>query len=509
MRLGELIRDLDILELHAPTDPPILGLAYDSREVRPGWLFAALEGQHTDGHRYIPQAVERGAAAVLHSHPLPAGLAGALRPGVACLRVADSRRALSALSDAFYERPSLRLEVIGVTGTDGKSTTVFLIHQLLAALGRASGFLSTVSFQAGGELRPNSLRQSTPEAPEVHALLAEMVGAGLRYVVLESTSHGLSERTSRLAHVRFQAAVCTNVTHEHLEFHGTFEQYRSDKANLFRALDREEVEPRASRRFGVANAEDPSHSYLSAQTRRTVHLYGLRAQGAELSAHDFQGDLEGSRFTLRWPGGQAAAGLALPGLHNVENLLAACLTVHRLLGVPYDELLPLLPGLRGVPGRLQAVRAGQPFRVIVDYAHTPEAFSRVLPLARAMTPGKLIAVFGSAGERDTAKRPLQGEIACRHCDLLVLADEDPRGEDPQAILREIAAGCRLHPGQELLLEPDRRRAIHEAMRRAGPGDTVLLLGKGHEGSILYSRGTLSWNEAEVAREALRALGYGS
>ena len=241
MRLAELIHDLDILELHAPSDPPILGLAYDSREVRPGWLFAALEGQHTDGHRFVSQAVERGAAAVLHGRPLeatqPPGATGAgtARQGVAYVRVADPRRALSALADAFHGHPSRRLEVIGVTGTDGKSTTVYLIHQLLAALGQRAGFLSTVSFQAGGQLRPNSLRQSTPEAPEVHALLAEMADAGMRYAVLEATSHGLSERTSRLAHVRFQAAVCTNITHEHLEFHGTFEQYRSDKANLFRA----------------------------------------------------------------------------------------------------------------------------------------------------------------------------------------------------------------------------------------------------------------------------------
>jgi len=512
MRLRELIRDLDVLELHASCDPPILGLAYDSREVQPGWLFAALEGLHTDGHRYIGQALQRGAAAVLHGRPL-----AEVREGVAYVRVADPRRVLSTLADAFHGRPSRSLAVIGVTGTDGKSTTVYLLHQLLAALGQPSGFLSTVSFQAGGELRSNPLRQSTPEAPEVHALLAEMVRAGKRYAVLEATSHGLSARTGRLGDVRFQAAVCTNLTHEHLEFHGTFEQYRSDKANLFRALDRVEPAIRGveealgaaqDRRFGVANAQDPSHAYLASQTRRPVHLFGTRSPAAELAARGFRGDLEGSSFTLRWLGGEAPVSLPLPGQHNVENLLAACLAVHRLLGVPYAELLPLLPGLQGVPGRLQPVRAGQPFRVIVDYAHTPEAFARVLPFARALTPGRLIAVFGSAGERDTAKRPLQGEVASRHCDLLVLADEDPRGEDPRAILRDIAAGCRLGAGQELLLEPDRRRAILEALRRAQPGDTVLLLGKGHEASIIYPDAPLPWNEAEAALEALRALGYG-
>jgi UDP-N-acetylmuramoyl-L-alanyl-D-glutamate--2,6-diaminopimelate ligase len=545
MRLHELSRSLTVLEIHGSENPEIRGLAYDSRDVQSGFLFVAMPGQHTDGHRFVGSALERGAAAVLHCLPLPD-----YRAGVPFVRVQDSRLALSPLADAYYGHPSRKLSVIGVTGTDGKSTTVYLIHQLLERLGQASGFLSTVHFQTSGELAKNSLRQSTPEASEVHALLADMAAAGKRFAVLEATSHGLSERTGRLKDVRFRAAVCTNITHEHLEFHGTFERYRSDKANLFRALDRAPDpgegmgpadgaaaapdgaaetsgvaasaagEPAAGAgepagasgaapvgRFGVLNLDDPSHGYLSAQTRAPLYSYALRAPGADLWASDVRGDLEGSLFTLRWPGGQTPARLALPGRFNIENLLAASLAVHTLLGIPFPELASLFPSLRGVPGRMQPVRAGQPFRVIVDYAHTPEAFAKILPLLREHCSGRLIAVFGSAGERDVAKRSRQGEVASRYCDLLVLADEDPRGEDRMAILRDIASGCLPEPGGGVLIEPDRRRAVSLALSRARPEDTVLLLGKGHEESILYAEGKVPWNEAEVAREELARLGF--
>jgi UDP-N-acetylmuramoyl-L-alanyl-D-glutamate--2,6-diaminopimelate ligase len=502
MRLRALLQSLTILEAHGEENPEIRGLAYDSRDVQPGFLFVAMEGQHTDGHRYVESALERGAAAVLHSLPLPS-----YRTGVPFARVLDSRRALSPLADVYYGHPSRRLAVIGVTGTDGKSTTVYLIHQLLEALGEASGFLSTVNFQSGSMPGKNTHRQSTPEASEVHALLADMVAAGKRFAVLEATSHGLSERTNRLGDVRFQAAVCTNITHEHLEFHGTFEQYRSDKANLFRALDHAPPYLAPGGRFGVVNLDDPSHGYLRAQTRASVYTYALQAMGAGLTASDVQDDLEGSLFTLHWPGGETPASLAMPGRFNIENLLAACLTVHTLLGVPFPELVPLFPRLKGVRGRMHPVRAGQPFRVFVDYAHTPEAFAKILPFMRRHCPGRLIAVFGSAGERDLAKRPLQGEVASLYCDLLVLTDEDPRGEDRMAILKNIAAGCRPGPCGELLIEPDRRQAVRLAFSRARPGDTVLLLGKGHEESILYAGGNVPWDEAEVAREELARMGF--
>jgi UDP-N-acetylmuramoyl-L-alanyl-D-glutamate--2,6-diaminopimelate ligase len=332
----------------------------------------------------------------------------------------------------------------------------------------------------------------------VQRVLAAMVESGRRFAVLEATSHGLSERTGRLRDVRFAAGVLTNISHEHLEFHGTFEQYRHDKTNLFRALP-------ADGGFGVVNLDDPSAGYLQAQTEAPVVGYSLSRPEASLRAGAIEGDLEGSRFELHYRGRSAPVRLALPGAYNVQNFLAAALVVLRMLAVPLGELAALAAGLSGVPGRMQPVLAGQPFQVFVDYAHTPRAFEQLFPLVRRHCPGRIIAVFGSAGERDVAKRLLQGAAAARHCDLVILTDEDPRGEDRLAILEEIAAGARSE-GLEPLIEPGRRDAIRQAFRSAEPGDTVLLLGKGHEESFLYLEGPLPWNEAEVAAELLRELG---
>ena len=494
-RIGDLLSSIPLQELKGSRQTPVRELAYDSRRVGPGHLFAALEGLHTDGHRYVAEALRRGAAAVLHSRELPD-----YAEGIAYLRVPDARQALSPLAAAFFGHPSRRLQVLGVTGTDGKSTTVWLLHRLLEALGHPSGFLSTVHIQTGSQIEKNPLRQSTPEAPDVQRVLAAMVAAGKRFAVLEATSHGLSERTARLRDVEFAAAAVTNISHEHLEFHGSFEQYRSDKANLFRGLGRNS--------FGVVNLDDPSACFFREQTRVPVLGYSLEDSRADLWAGELEGDLSGSRLVLHCGREHAPVGLALPGAFNVQNLLAAVLVALRLLDLSLEAVAPLIAGLRGVPGRLQRVCAGQGFEVIVDYAHTPRAFEELLPLVRRHCPGRLIAVFGSAGERDLDKRPLQGAVAARHCDLLILTDEDPRGEEPLGILEAIAAGARSQ-GREPLLEPDRRQAIRRAFSAAGPGDTVLLLGKGHEQSILYPDGAMPWDEVGVAGELLREMGFGS
>jgi UDP-N-acetylmuramoyl-L-alanyl-D-glutamate--2,6-diaminopimelate ligase len=411
---------------------------------------------------------------------------------------------MTALAAVFYDHPSRELTVIGVTGTDGKSTTVWLIHQLLEALGKQSGFLSTVQIKTGDEVTKNPLRQSTPEAPDIQCLLRRMADTGKRYAVVEATSHGLSAETGRLSSVQFAAAICTNISHEHLEFHGSFEQYRSDKANLFRALGEDG--------FGVVNLNDPSHSYLIEESGAPVLCYGLDTRHADLWAEVARSDLSGSQFSLHYGDESRPARLNLPGAYNVENLLAAALTVLRLSPVPLGELAKRIPELRGVPGRMEAISAGQPFRVIVDYAHTPQSFARLLPLVREQTEGRLIAVFGSAGERDLDKRPLQGELAARFCDIVILSDEDPRGEEPMAILEQIAAGCRREDpgrrqGEGLCLIPDRRQAVAQAFAVAARGDTVLLLGKGHEESIIYADGPIPWQEAQVARQILAEMGF--
>ncbi len=501
---GKTIADLISVLGSAATirgDPTVevRGLAYDSRRVQAGDLFAALTGLHTDGHRFIGEAIERGAAAVLHQTEL-----SSYQNQVTYVQVPDSRGSMSALAAALYDHPSRELSVIGVTGTDGKSTTVGLIHQLLDALGKPCGFISTVQVKTHAEVIKNPLRQSTPEAPDIQRLLRQMVEAGKRYSVIEATSHGLSVRTGRLSAVEFTAAVCTNISHEHLEFHGSFEQYRSDKANLFRSLSEDG--------FGVVNLDDPNHRYLIDQSTAPVLGYGLENTGGDLYATEIRSDLSGSSFTLHYGTEDQPARINLPGTYNLANFLAAALTVLHLVPIPLEDLVRLFPDLQGAPGRMEKITAGQSFQVIVDYAHTPQSFAELFPLVRSHTKGRLIAVFGSAGERDVEKRPLQGELAARFCDIVILTDEDPRGEDPVAILEEIASGCRKEgpgprEGKNLFLIPDRRQAITRAFTLARAGDTVLLLGKGHEENIIYAEGPIPWQEAQTARQILGQMGW--
>jgi UDP-N-acetylmuramoyl-L-alanyl-D-glutamate--2,6-diaminopimelate ligase len=503
---------------NAGLNPLITGLEYDSRKIKPGNLYFALPGLHADGRTFIPDAVQRGAAAVLYQGEPPAG-----RPDIACIKVKDARFAMSPVAAAFYGFPSRRLGVIGVTGTEGKSTTVYLIWQLLRLAGKKAGFISTVQFSAGGEAQWNPEHQTTPEAPAVHRLLAEMVSAGTAYAVLEASSHGLSPRTNRLGDVAFDAAVMTNVTHEHLEFHGTWEQYRHDKANLFRSLDRfshDKFENGAVPSFGVINAGDKSAAYFSAAVKRRCYTYSTAEAedgetGADLSLLSIESGAAGNRYEVRAGETGRLVNIRdqLPGAFNAGNVLAALLTVSALLEKPVEELIPLTSSLKPVRGRMTAVARGQPFEVLVDYAHTPSSFETIFPpLRRRIGGGRIISLFGSAGERDTGKRPRQGRIAAEWSDCIILTDEDPRGEEPMAILKEIAAGVetgkrRWREGENLFLIPDRPAAVRRALSLAGPGDLVLLLGKGHENSIIYRKETRRYDEIGEAEKALAELGF--
>jgi UDP-N-acetylmuramoyl-L-alanyl-D-glutamate--2,6-diaminopimelate ligase len=501
--LQDLLAGIPTVEVHGDLGRTVRGIAYDSREVEPGCLFVAMDGLHTDGHRFIPDAVSRGAVAVLHARAL-----SPVPDGITCIRVGNPRTALSPVAAAFYGHPSREIRVIGVTGTDGKSSTVWFITQLLGFLGRKAGFLSTVSFQTGEEVVKNPFRQSTPEATEIHGMLREMVDVGREFAVVETTSHGLSARMNRLGDVAFDAAVLTNVTHEHLEFHGSFEQYRSDKANLFRSLSTETVKEVACPRFGVVNADDPSAGYFREAARVPVISYGVRSS-ADLMARAVSTGISGAAFLLACQGREAPSRVNIPGPFWVENALAACLTVARILDLDPLALADFLPRLKGVLGRMDYVDEGQPFALIVDYAHTPGAFRKLFPWIRAHTTGKVTAVFGSAGERDREKRPLQGKAAAELCDTVIITDEDPRGEDRMLIIEQIAAGCDgKRRGDDLFLVPDRTEAIRLAVSRAAPGDTILLLGKGHEGSIIGPKGPMPWDERAEARSALRSLGFG-
>ena len=507
--LRSLVEGLDILGTHGSLDLDISGLAYDSRAVRPGYLFFALPGTHADGRSFIAAAIAAGATAVIHEGELDG-----YRPGVTYLRVASSRFAMSPVAAAFHGHPSRALAVLGVTGTEGKSTTVYLIWQLLNLSGRKAGFFSTVMSDTGDGEKPNPEHQTTPEATAVQRMLASMRDSGCGYAVVESSSHGLSPKLNRLGDVAFDVGVFMNVTHEHLEFHGSFEQYREDKANLFRALDRttHTKDIRAGRReipsFGVACGDDPSATYFAASTSKRTFIFSSKGRPADFSATDIRSDAHGASFTIETGGRRAEARIELPGAFNVDNALAALIAVSGITGEDWETFLPLLPKLRPVLGRMTRVDCGQPFEVIVDYAHTPSSFRTVFPPIRARATGRMICVFGSGGERDTEKRPQQGRIAADYFDVVILADEDPRGEDPEALLEMIAAGCpERRRGEDLFIIPDRPTAIRRAFELARPGDIVMLLGKGHENSIIYAKGAMPYDEITCAKEELAGLGY--
>ncbi|MDR0568501.1 MAG: UDP-N-acetylmuramoyl-L-alanyl-D-glutamate--2,6-diaminopimelate ligase [Spirochaetaceae bacterium] len=485
-------------------DPAVTGLVYDSRKAEPGNLYFALPGVHYDGHAFAGEAVSRGAVVIVHQRDLAEYL-----PGVVYCKVRDSRFAMSPIAAAFYGFPSCGLPVIGVTGTEGKSTTVYLTYQLLKRAGKSAGFISTVQFDEGAGERWNPEHQTTPEAVTVQRFLAGLREARAEYAVLESSSHGLSPKTNRLGDVVFTAGIMTNVTHEHLEFHGTWERYREDKANLFRKLDQG-----PENAFGVVNADDPSAEYFAASTNRPVYTFSVCGKPADVSLQNIESGSEGNQYTvyIRETGETVFAADCLPGAFNAGNVLASLLTVSVLLALPVKELIPLVSKLKPVRGRMTAVKLGQPFEVLVDFAHTPSSFQAVLPPLRKRLDargGRLISLFGSAGERDAKKRSLQGKVAAEWSDIAILTDEDPRGEDPIAILEEIAQGIPDGKRNEtLFLLPDRPTAIRKAFALARPGDAVVLLGKGHENSIIYAREVKPYDEIGEAEKALAELGYG-
>ena len=512
-------------------DPLIAALEYDSRAVQPGALFFALSGLHTDGHAYINDAIDRGASVVLHEAEV-----NEKKTGVIYLKVINSRFAMSPVAAAFYGFPSRRLVVAGVTGTEGKSTTVSLIWQFLRLMGKRAGFFSTVEHDDGGGdgiggARANPEHQTTPEATAVQRMLWEMAENGCAYAVVEASSHGLSPRTNRLGDVIFDAAAFTNVTHEHLEFHGTWEQYRDDKANLFRALDHDYVKTDIAP-LAVINADDGSADYFAGVTKSKKLSFSVNGKDADLSLRAIESGAFGNWYNVFISGEKAAVDIRdrLPGAFNAGNVLAALLIVSGLTGVPVREIAPLCPQLLPVRGRMTAVNKGQPFEVLVDYAHTPSSFKAIFPPLRARlnraggdrsggdrnsgdrSGGRIISVFGSAGERDTEKRPEQGKIAAAYSDFIILTDEDPRGETPEDILNSIADGVYtgkpdfFRRDENLFLIPDRPAAIRKAISLARAGDLVLLLGKGHENTIIYKDHVMPFDEIAEAEKALEETG---
>jgi UDP-N-acetylmuramoyl-L-alanyl-D-glutamate--2,6-diaminopimelate ligase len=503
---AQLVAALPTIAVSGPLDVTVTAATYASADVIPGAAFVAVPGRRADGHAYIPDALARGAVLVVGEQPKPADFPA----DRAYAQVADARRELGALSAAFYGDPSRQMDVIGVTGTDGKTTTSSILHWLLLTAGWRVGLMSTVDVKIGAETFPNKSRFTTLEAPEVQGQLRRMVEAGVECAVVETTSSGLA--LHRVWGVAYDLAVITNITSEHLEVHGSLEAYKRAKAMLFETVDpNAPAKPVAfsAPRGCVLNADDPSYSYLKDFCRAPVTIYGVEAQ-ADVRAEHLVLRPDGSSFTVRLPDGQTfRVETPLVARYNVSNCLAA-ITVGYLRGVAPEVMTRALATFPGVPGRMERVEAGQPYMVVVDYAHTADSLEKALSVLRPLTAGRLIVVFGSAGERDRVKRPEMGKVAAHLADFAVITDEDPREEDAMTILREIAAGAEAagaREGERFARVVDRRKGIQVALKMAREGDVILLAGKGHEQSIFVGKEKLPWDDPTVARETLAALGY--
>jgi len=476
----------------------VRGIAYDSRKAQPGTVFVAVPGFHRDGHDFARDAVARGAVAIVAERPLDVSVPVAVVP--------DARAALADLAAEFFDHPTRRLRLVAVTGTDGKTTTVHLVSDVLEAAGERTGYATTVDFKLGESEWANETRQSTQEAVEVQEFFAELLVAGGTWGVLEATSHALALR--KLRHCDVDVAVFTNLSPEHLDFHGTLQRYLEAKGLLFEMLGHGAAKGVA--KAAVLNADDPRWRYLADRARDArVITYAVDAL-ADVQAQIVASDARGSHLQITAFGERAEVTLPLVGRFNVYNALAAA-AAGLAAGATLQHARVALSQARAVRGRMERVDLGQPFTVIVDYAHTAESLDKVLSLLRPLTPGKLIAVFGAAGERDRAKRPALARVAAAHADFFVITQEDPRLEDPVRILEEIEqgaleAGRRRAVGYEVI--DDRRAAIVAAIGRAEKGDTVVLAGKGHEGSMIVGEQKRPWDEVGAARAALRARGFG-
>lgn len=497
MRLAALVAAAGAAAPAGAGDVEVRSLTYDSREVSPGALFVAIKGFHRDGHDFAADAVASGAVAVVGERQLDVG--------VPTIVVEDSRAALADLAAELFDHPTERLRIAAVTGTDGKTTTVRLISDVLEAAGERTGYATTVDFKMVGTTWANETRQTTQEALEVQQFFAELAVAGASWGVFEATSHSLALRKLRNCHV--DVAVFTNLSPEHLDFHGTLQSYLEAKGILFEQLAASR--DKGLQKAAVLNADDPRWSYLADRSGGArVITYGIDAH-ADVQGSVLSEDAASSRVRVAAFGDSIEISLPLVGRFNVQNALAAT-AAGLAAGATLDHARTALSRAQPVRGRMERVDVGQPFSVIVDYAHTPGSLEKVLGLLRPLTEGKLIAVFGSAGERDRTKRPRLAEVAARYADFFVITQEDPRLEERGAILREIEAGA-LEAGrrreEHYAVIDDRRAAIAAAIERAEPGDTVVLLGKGHEGSIIVGEEKRPWDEAGAARDALRARGY--
>jgi len=492
-RFESLVGAMAGVRLHGAASVQVTGIAYDSRKVEPGWVFIAVRGEHVDGHSFIPQAVDRGAAALVVEAGREAGISPP--PGGAVAVVPDTRAAMAAIARTFYDDPSSRLVLAGVTGTNGKSTTALMMDAIFRAAGYTSGVIGTLEYRIAD--RKMKAPHTTPEAVDLQGLLAEMVEAGVTHAAMEVSSHALSLHRSDGCH--FAAAVFTNLTPEHLDFHPTMEDYFAAKRLLF--TDPQYL-PAPGERVNAINIDDGAGEILAREAIGLTTTYGL-SSGAHCRAEEIDLRPEGTSFLAIHPSGRAPIRMKLIGEFNVYNALgalAACLG----LGVDPEAAYAAIEQMNPVRGRFERV-ASKVRNVLVDYAHSPDGLRRALETAKRVTEGRVIVVFGCGGDRDRTKRPVMGELASRLADLCVVTSDNPRSERPEAIIGEILAGIPKETRGRCSVEPDRASAIRLAIEQATTDDLVLVAGKGHEDYQIFADRTVHFDDREVAQEVLREI----
>ncbi len=493
--LNIILRGVDLIRRAGP-NPAVTGVEYDSRRVREGSLFVAFRGGTTDGNRYTPQAVAQGALAIVTDSAAGFAATTTAYPDVAIIEVAHGRRALAAIAANFFAHPEAQLKLSGVTGTNGKTTTAFLLEAMLRHRGRKTVLAGTIEYHAAGRIFPAP--HTTPESRDLFELFREGVDGGATEAVMEVSSHALDQE--RISGLHFDVAIFTNLTRDHLDYHGTMENYFAAKLKLF------DGSVGSPPRVAILNHDDAYGTALRARARSPlVYTYGLR-QG-DFRVDGLQMESSGMRFAMITPQGEVPIATRLTGGVNVYNLLAAgAAAVAR--GLTLDEVAQGAAALDFVPGRFQSVDCGQNFAVVVDYAHTDDALRNIIAVAREFASnrgGRVITMFGCGGDRDRSKRPLMGQAAGAGSDVVVVTSDNPRGEDPLAIIEEVLPGLSGTPAK-VIVEPDRHRAIELAIAQARQGDLVLLAGKGHEKTQTIGDRVIPFDDVAIARQVLRAHG---
>jgi UDP-N-acetylmuramoyl-L-alanyl-D-glutamate--2,6-diaminopimelate ligase len=491
--LGSLLEALPEAFLKGTGSVQVGGLAYDSRAVGNGDLFFCIKGHTTNGHMYAPQALEAGASAIVAEEFIETG-------GSPLIIVEDARDAMARLAAAFYGHPSRRLKVVALTGTNGKTTTSYMIKSVCETSGVKSGVLGTLGYLYPGFEQSGS--HTTPEAPVFQRLLRSMVDEGVGCVAAEISSHAL--QLKRSAGTFFEAALFTNLSRDHLDFHGSFEAYRDAKLRLFLPGGPWEG---GSPRWAILNADDPVSEYYAKATFAHRLTFGAGA-GADVRAVGVAEDAAGTDLRVRYRDREFPVRVNVPGSFNVYNALAAC-SAGFVLGCEDGAIASGIKNVTNVPGRMERIECGQDFRIIVDYAHTPDALSNVLTALRSITPGRIICVFGCGGDRDQGKRPEMGSAVAAGADYAVVTSDNPRSEDPEEIIEQILGGFAAAGFAEYEVVPDRAEAIERAVATAVAGDTVLVAGKGHEDYQILGDRKIDFDDREIVKGALARLGHGS